>query len=82
MNGTVPVPVEVKSGAEGKLRSLHLFVEMQPQVKTAVRLYRGEFLDQDVQRFGNHFQLLNIPYYHATKIGDYLKLVTSEGERE
>ncbi len=78
MNGSTPVPVEVKSGAEGKLRSLHLFVEMQPQVKTAVRLYRGTFRDQEVRRYGNRFQLLNIPYYHAAKIDDYLRLVTSE----
>ena len=73
MNGLVPVPVEVKSGAEGKLRSLHLFMQMQPMIKTAVRLYRGLFLDQEVQRNGKHFQLLNIPYYHASKIHEYIK---------
>ena len=72
MNGSVPMPVEVKSGAEGKLRSLHLFIEMQPRVKTAVRLYRGLFHDQKVQRDGRHFQLLNIPYYHASKIQEYI----------
>ena len=72
LNGAIPLPVEVKSGAEGKLRSLHLFIEMQPEVNVAVRLYRGVFLDQEVQRYGNHFRLLNIPYYHASKIQEYL----------
>lgn len=34
------VPVEVKSGAAGKLRSLHQFMLLS-QAQTAVRLYAG-----------------------------------------
>ena len=68
----MPVPVEVKSGSEGKLRSLHRFMEMQQNAEMAIRLYRGTFIDQTVQRAGRQFRLLNVPYYHASKVAEYL----------
>ncbi|MFC1497556.1 ATP-binding protein [Verrucomicrobiota bacterium] len=71
VRGTMPVPVEVKSGSEGKLRSLHRFMEMQQNAEMAIRLYRGTFIDQTVQRAGRQFRLLNVPYYHASKVGEY-----------
>ena len=71
--GAVALPVEVKSGAVGKLRSLHRFIEMQPNAKIAIRLYRGSFLDQGVET-NVPYRLLNIPYYHAVKIQKYLKI--------
>ncbi|MCD6322233.1 MAG: ATP-binding protein [Clostridiales bacterium] len=71
LNGLQPVPVEVKSGAVGKLRSLNRFMEMSPSAKIAVRLYRGSFLQQEAGS-GTKFCLLNLPYYHAAKIQDYL----------
>lgn len=77
VRGSVPVPVEVKSGAEGKLRSLHRFIEMQPDAKIAVRLYRGLFSDHAVQTAGVRFRLLNVPYYHAAKTSDYLDYADS-----
>lgn len=70
--GTVPVPIEVKSGATGKLKSLNRFIEMCPDAKTAVRLYRGRFSDQRVEQGNVRFRLLNVPYYHAAKVADYL----------
>jgi hypothetical protein len=73
VRGAVPVPVEVKSGAEGKLRSLHQFVEMRPETNVAVRLYRGGFMEQEVRRHGAGFRLLNVPYYHSAKIDTYLE---------
>jgi len=72
--GTQPVPVEVKSGAEGKLRSLHRFVEMCPNADVAIRLYRSGFSKQEVYRGGKHFRLLNVPYYHAAKVHAYLSI--------
>jgi hypothetical protein len=37
------IPIEVKSGKEGKLKSLHLFMDESPG-KIAIRLYAGELL--------------------------------------
>lgn len=71
-HNAIPLPVEVKSGKEGKLRSLHGFMSMQPQSKIAMRLYRGSFIKQKSERSGNTFQLLSIPYYHCSKIAAYL----------
>jgi len=72
VRGSIPVPIEVKSGATGKLKSLNRFIEMCPDAKKAVRLYRGRFSDQNVEQEGVGFRLLNVPYYHAVKVADYL----------
>ncbi|RKX43306.1 MAG: hypothetical protein DRP64_08400 [Verrucomicrobia bacterium] len=76
VHGPVPLPVEVKSGAAGKLRSLHRFVEMCPAAKTAIRLYRGRYA---LQQAGSNVQyrLANIPYYHASKIDAYADMLCS-----
>ena len=71
-SNALPVPIEVKSGREGKLRSLHGFMAQQSIAKTAIRLYRGSYSNQRVERLNNSFQLLNIPYYHCSKITEYL----------
>ena len=69
-HGSVPLPVEVKAGAAGKLRSLHRFVEMCPAARTGMRLYRGTF---SVHEAGSNcpYQLANIPYYQASKLHAY-----------
>ncbi|MEA2108954.1 MAG: hypothetical protein U9P07_06000, partial [Pseudomonadota bacterium] len=72
-NGSLPVPVEVKSGATGKLRSLNRFMEMAPSAKIAVRLYRGSYLEQEAGS-KTKFRLLNLPYYHAAKVQEYIDL--------
>ncbi len=71
MHESVPLPVEVKSGATGKLRSLNRFMEMNLATKTAVRLYRGHFLEQEAGSAAK-YHLLNIPYYHASRIHEYV----------
>jgi predicted AAA+ superfamily ATPase len=71
--GTRALPIEVKSGAAGKLRSLGCFMELAPATTVAVRLYRGPFLAQDAGK-AKPFRLLNLPYYHASKIDRYLEL--------
>lgn len=68
-----PLPVEVKAGAVGKLRSLNLFMEKNEALNTAIRLYRGGFLEQKAGS-SRLFRLLNIPYYHASKIHDYMSI--------
>lgn len=71
MHESTPLPVEVKSGAAGKLRSLNRFMEMNLSTKTAVRLYRGGFFEQQAGS-AIKFNLLNLPYYHAAKVREYV----------
>jgi predicted AAA+ superfamily ATPase len=67
------VPVEVKSGATGTLRSLALFMDMAPH-NIAIRLYAGEILISTITTSGGKtVHLLNLPYYLVTQIEKYLE---------
>jgi len=67
------IPVVVKSGEPGRLRSLHQFVDAAPHA-FAVRLYAGKLGVQQAQTLkGKKFYLLNLPYFLAGKIKDHLK---------
>jgi predicted AAA+ superfamily ATPase len=72
MSQSTVVPIEVKSGAVGKLRSLNRFMELSSEASVAVRLYRGGFLTQEAGGSQRRFKLLNIPYYHASRVCDYV----------
>lgn len=69
------IPVEVKSGKSGALRSLHQFVNdsVHPY---AVRLYEGGFdITESRTPEGKPYKLLNLPYFLAGKLQDYLDLL-------
>jgi predicted AAA+ superfamily ATPase len=72
------IPIEIKSGKEGKLKSLHQFIEEAPH-PYAVRMYAGKFsIEEHSTRSGKKYFLMNIPYYLSIKIYDYLSyLVTN-----
>lgn len=66
------VPVEVKSGAAGKLRSLHQYMDSCDH-SLAIRLYAGELMLQEaVTPAGKKFQLLNLPYYLGERLEGYV----------
>jgi uncharacterized protein len=66
------IPIEVKSGSEGKLRSLHLFMDSAPH-NLAVRFYAGEVSITKASTLqGKGFNLLNLPYYSVSQIEKYL----------
>lgn len=66
------IPLEVKSGKEGKLKSLHLFMDEAPH-NIAIRFYAGEFsVTEAVTQKGKKFQLINLPYYLASQAENYL----------
>ena len=66
------VPVEVKSGKTGRLRSLHLFMDRCPH-PYAVRMYAGPLEIQRVTSLpGKDFYLLNLPYFLASAVHKYL----------
>ncbi len=74
------VPVEVKSGAKGRLRSLHQFMEESPY-DIAVRLYGGVFsVDEMFTPSGKKFKLVNLPYFLASVIDDYLDWLVGESK--
>ena len=66
------MPVEVKSGKTGTLRSLHSFIN-NSGCSLAVRLYAGEPCWKSAQTpAGKPYRLLNLPYFLASRIQDYL----------
>lgn len=74
------IPVEVKSGKDGTLKSLHQFL-LNSSEEIAVRLYDQEYSTIETATVSSAnspskpFKLLNLPLYCASKIGDYLSLV-------
>lgn len=66
------IPVEIKSGATGSLRSLHQFVDACDH-GFAVRIYGGELKIEDtLTPAGKPYRLLNLPYYLGTQLIAYL----------
>jgi predicted AAA+ superfamily ATPase len=66
------IPIEVKSGSSGTLRSLHLFMDAAPH-QFAVRLYNGKVkVDKITTQNGKEYLLLNLPYYLGAQIEKYL----------
>ena len=67
------IPIEIKSGKTGKLKSLHQFID-KTNHPYAVRMYAGEFkIEQHTTQFGTPYLLMNLPYYLGTKLHDYIE---------
>lgn len=67
------IPVEVKSGATGRLKSLHYFMDQAPH-PYAVRCYGGKLSINTLKTpAGKEFFLLNLPYYLTGQIENYIK---------
>ncbi len=67
------IPVEVKAGAEGKLRSLHSFIDGSP-INFGIRLNANKLqLSKAKTIAGKEFTLLNLPYYCAGKLEGYIE---------
>jgi uncharacterized protein len=61
-NGKI-IPIEVKSGSIGKLRSLHQFMDQAPH-RLAVRVWQGPYSVEKAKTIaGTEFTLLNLPFY-------------------
>jgi hypothetical protein len=71
------IPVEVKSGAQGTLRSLHQFVE-RSEHKIGIRLLANWFsIEKTKTPAGIQYLLMNVPYYASTRIDKYAELLVS-----
>ena len=72
------IPIEIKSGSTGSLKSLHQFVE-RVNHPYAVRLYAGEFAVVRTQTpAGTPYLLMNMPYYLGTKLPEYIAWFVGE----
>jgi uncharacterized protein len=69
------IPIEVKSGAKGHLRSLHEFIDRADHA-FGVRISSNPLKKEDaITRSGKKFILLNLPFYLVNKIEDYLEWI-------
>ena len=67
------IPLEIKSGKSGTLRSLHQFINRCDHTY-AVRLYSGPVsIEKTKTPEGKFFYLLNLPYFLTGKIKDYIE---------
>jgi predicted AAA+ superfamily ATPase len=66
------IPIEIKSGKDGSLKSLHQFIEHSSH-PFAIRMYAGEFNVLETKTpAGTPYFLMNLPYYLGTKIPEYV----------
>lgn len=67
------IPIEIKSGKQGRLRSLHQFIE-RTNHPYAIRMYAGEFnVEKAKTPEGTPYLLMNLPYYLGTLIPEYIE---------
>lgn len=70
-NGLQLIPIEVKSGKTGTLRSLYSFIDHSSNV-FAIRLYSGKSKQEEVSTLlGKTFKLLHLPYYLSGQLPRY-----------
>lgn len=70
------IPIEVKSGTNSHLRSLHSFVNNANHPVTAVRFWSGEYFIQDAKTpapDNNSYRLINIPFYYIGQLQEILR---------
>ena len=68
------LPIEVKSGTNAHLRSLHSFMSSPDAPDIAVRIWPGQFgIDNVVSPSGHPFRLINLPFYYVGVLDRVLK---------
>jgi len=66
------IPIEVKSGPTGRLRSLHSFMDQAPH-QYAIRFYSGIYkIEEAFTLKGKKFTLINLPFYMTHLINQVL----------
>lgn len=60
------IPIEVKSGTNAHLRSLHSFMSQPDASDLAIRIWPGNYsIDELVSPTGHAFRLINLPFYYV-----------------
>jgi len=76
------IPVEVKLGKTGRLRSLMEFIDICPH-HYAVRISSGELKIEKIKTLKNkEFILLNLPFYLTAKTPEYIKWVIDKNNKK
>lgn len=77
VNGHV-IPIEVKSGKAGKLKSLHLFMD-KAESPFAIRFNANKMRIDDVTATsGKPYKLLNLPYFLGSRVDEYADWMLEE----
>jgi len=72
------IPIEIKAGKQGRLRSLHQFIE-RTNHPYAFRLLNNKFSKEEVTTpSGTDYQLFNLPYYLGSQLPRYIDWVMNE----
>ena len=73
------LPIEVKSGKTGKLKSLNLFMEDSPHAHAhALRVYSGRpRIDPVKLHSGKTYQICSIPYHLLSRLHDVIEWFVS-----
>lgn len=67
------IPIEIKSGSTGSLKSLHQFIEAADH-PYAIRIYGGDFKVVNAVTPNNKpYFLMNLPYYAGTLLPQYIE---------
>jgi len=67
------IPIEVKSGAKGRLRSLHEFIDRVDH-NFGIRILANKLsIEEGLTRTGKQYKLLNLPYFCIGKIEEYIQ---------
>jgi len=73
--GNKVIPVEVKSGTNSRLRSLHQFIDCAPH-DIAVRVWTGRYSVDNVKTLaGKPFRLVNLPFYYVGQLDRILSRI-------
>ena len=66
------IPIEVKSGKEGTLKSLHSYMDLAPH-DMAIQFYAGALnITNAITKNGKQYQILNLPYFFGSQIEKYI----------
>lgn len=71
--GKFVIPIEIKSGSTGSLKSLHQFIEAADH-PYAIRMYAGALkVEQAITPNKKPYLLMNLPYYAGTALLHYIE---------
>lgn len=74
-NGLI-IPIEVKAGKVGTLKSLHSYMDLAPH-NMAIRFYAGALhITEAITQKGKQYKILNLPYYLGSQIEKYIAWFT------
>jgi uncharacterized protein len=67
------IPIEIKSGAKGTLKSLHEFIDAAPH-NLAIRFLGNRVnMEKSQTRKGKVFHLINLPYFAVSQLDKYIE---------